>query len=146
MIALPPAMSVHARITQVKTVPVGEGVSYGLLHRSGGFSKICTIPLGYADGYQRGLSDRIDVIMDGSKHPQVGTICMDQAMFEVDLRTRRSTGKLDPQIGDEVLVVGAAGNAVVTIDEMADLLDTVPYEICLGFGRSRLARIFTSSR
>ncbi len=146
VIDLIPAMSVHARITQVKTVPVGEGVSYGLLHRSGGFSKICTIPLGYADGYQRGLSDRIDVIMDGSKHPQVGTICMDQAMFEVDLRTRRSTGKLDPQIGDEVLVVGAAGNAVVTIDEMADLLDTVPYEICLGFGRSRLARIFTSSR
>lgn len=146
LIDLVPAMSVHARITQVKTVPVGEGVSYGLLHRSGGFSKICTLPLGYADGYRRGLSDRIDVIMDGMKHPQVGAICMDQSMFEVDLRTRRTSGRLEPQIGDEVMVVGEAGNAVVTIDEMAELLDTVPHEICIGFGSSRLPRIYSSTR
>ncbi len=143
LIDLVPAMSVHARITQVKNVPVGEGVSYGLLHRSSGFTKVCTLPIGYADGYRRGLSDRIDVIMEGMKHPQVGAICMDQSMFEVDLRTRRSLGRLDPQIGDEVLVVGADGNAVVTIDEMADLLDTVPHEICIGFGTSRMARIYT---
>ncbi len=146
IVDLIPAMSVHARITQVKTVPVGEGVSYGLLHRSGGFSKVCTIPIGYADGYRRGLSDRIDVIMDGMKHPQVGAICMDQSMFEVDLRTRRSAGKLEPQIGDEVLVVGEAGNAVVTIDEMADLLGTVPHEVCIGFGSSRMPRIYIATR
>lgn len=143
MIDLVPAMSVHARITQVKSVPVGEGVSYGLLHRSGGFSKICTLPIGYADGYRRGLSDRIDVIMGSALHPQVGTICMDQSMFEVDLRTRRSAGKSDPQIGDEVLIVGASGNAVVTIDEMAEILDTVPHEICIGFGSSRMPRVYT---
>lgn len=146
LIDLVPAMSVHARITQVKTVPVGEGVSYGLLYRSGGFSKICTLPIGYADGYRRGLSDRVDVIMDGMKHPQVGAICMDQSMFEVDLRTRRSSGRLEPQVGDEVLVVGEAGNAVVTIDEMAEILDTVPHEVCIGFGTSRMPRIYTSTR
>ncbi len=143
MVDLVPAMSVHARITQVKTVPVGEGVSYGLLHRSGGFTKVCTLPIGYADGYRRGLSDRIDVIMEGNKHPQVGAICMDQCMFEVDLRTRRTLGRLEPEIGDEVLLVGAQGNAVVTIDEMADLLGTVPHEVCIGFGTSRMPRIYS---
>lgn len=143
LIDLVPAMSVHGRITQVKSVPVGEGVSYGLLHRSGGFSKVCTLPIGYADGYRRELSDRIDVILGSTLHPQVGAICMDQTMFEVDLRTRRSLGKSDPQIGDEVLIVGASGNAVVTIDEMAELLGTVPHEICIGFGCSRLPRIYS---
>ena len=71
---------------------------------------------------------------------------MDQSMFEVDLRTRRSSGRLEPQVGDEVLVVGEAGNAVVTIDEMAEILGTVPHEVCIGFGTSRMPRIYTSTR
>ena len=143
LIDLKPAMTVKARITEVKTVPVGEGVSYGLHYRSPGAVKVCTLPIGYADGYRRELSDRIDVILGSTFHPQVGAICMDQTMFEVDLRTRRSLGKSDPQIGDEVLIVGASGNAVVTIDEMAELLGTVPHEICIGFGCSRLPRIYS---
>lgn len=145
LIDLLPAMSVHARITQVKSVPVGEGVSYGLLHRSGGFAKICTVPIGYADGLRRGLSGRTDFIMNGTQFPQVGTICMDYSMFEVDQRSRRSTsgsGKYDPQVGDEVMIVGADGNAVVSIEEMADTLYTVPHEIAVGFGCSRLPRIY----
>lgn len=145
LIDLVPAMSVHAKITQVKSVPVGEGVSYGLLHRSGGFAKICTVPIGYADGLRRGLSGRTDFIMNGTQFPQVGTICMDYSMFEVDQRSRRSTGgsgKYDPQVGDEVMIVGADGNAVVSIEEMADTLYTVPHEIAVGFGCSRLARIY----
>lgn len=146
VVELIPAMSVHARITQVKNVPVGEGVSYGLVHRSGGFAKTCTIPIGYADGFSRGLSGRTDIIMAGSQFPQVGMICMDQSMFEVDLRSRRAhggSGKFDPQVGDEVMVVGASGNAVVTIDEMAEKLYTIPHEIAIGFGCSRLPRVYT---
>lgn len=146
VVDLIPAMSVHACITQVKSVPVGEGVSYGLLHRSGGFAKTCTVPIGYADGLRRGLSGRTDFIMDGNQFPQVGTISMDQCMFEVDLRTRRLAGgassRFDPQIGDEVMIVGAEGNAVVSIDEMADKLYTVPHEITIGFGCSRMPRIY----
>lgn len=146
LVDLVPAMSVHAKIVQVKAVPVGEGVSYGLLHRSGGFAKTCTVPVGYADGLRRGLSGRTDFIMNGNQFPQVGTICMDYSMFEVDLRSRRSmsgSGKYDPQVGDEVMIVGADGNAVVSIDEMADKLHTVPHEIAVGFGCSRLPRIYT---
>ena len=61
MIDLKPAMSVKARITDVKTLPVGEGVSYGLNYRSPGAVKICTMPIGYADGFRRGLSGRGEV-------------------------------------------------------------------------------------
>ena len=98
MIDLKPAMSVKARITDVKTLPVGEGVSYGLNYRSPGAVKICTMPIGYADGFRRGLSGRTDVLLAGRRFHQVGNICMDQSMFEVNLRQRND---LDPQIGDD---------------------------------------------
>lgn len=142
---LVPAMTVHARISQVNNVPVGEGVSYGLYHRSAGFAKVCTIPIGYADGLRRDLSGRCEVILKGRQFPQVGMICMDQSMFEVDLRSRRSnggSGKVEPQVGDEVLLVGAEGNCVITIDEIAEKLGTIPHEITIGFGCSRLPRVF----
>ena len=104
MIDLKPAMSVKARITDVKTLPVGEGVSYGLNYRSPGAVKICTMPIGYADGFRRGLSGRTDVLLAGRRFHQVGNICMDQSMFEVNLRQRND---LDPQIGDTVTIVGS---------------------------------------
>ena len=86
MIDLKPVMSVHARITDVRTVPMSEGVSYGMNYRSPGSVKVCTVPVGYADGLRRGLSGRTDVIMQGQRCGQLGNICMDQCMFEVDLR------------------------------------------------------------
>lgn len=142
MIDLRPAMSVHARITDTKLVPMSEGVSYGLHYRSPGSVKICTVPIGYADGLRRGLSGNTDFIFEGRALRQVGNICMDQCMFEVDLRTYGTRKRLDPQIGDEVLIVGAAGDAVVTIDEMAEKLDTIQHEIAIGFGCSRMPRIY----
>ncbi len=137
-----PAMSVKARITQVNQVPVGEGVSYGLVHRSNGFAKTCTVPIGYGDGLNRALSGRIDFIMDGRTYPQVGTICMDQCMFEVDIRTRSGIGRIEPQVGDEVIVVGEQGNAFVTIDQMADMLGTLSYEVMIAFGNSRMPKMY----
>lgn len=137
-----PAMSVKARITQINQVPVGEGVSYGLLHRCNGFAKICTVPIGYADGLSRALSGRIDFIMGGRKYPQVGSICMDQCMFEVDIRTRSGIGRIEPKIGDEVIVVGEEGNAFITIDEIADMLGTIPYEVMIAFGNSRMPKLY----
>lgn len=142
VVNLLPAMSVHARITQVNKVPVGEGVSYGLVHRSNGFGKTCTIPIGYADGLRRGLSNRIHFIKDGRKYPQVGNICMDQCMFEIDDRSRYGTTKSNPKIGDRVTILGSDGDAFITIDEMADALNTIPYELMIGFGSSRLPRVY----
>lgn len=143
MIDLVPAMSVHARITDVKNVPLGEGVSYFLTYRSGGYAKICTVPIGYADGLRFGLSNKIDFVMEGRQHPQVGNICMDQCMFEVSQRSRgASFSHLDPQIGDEVLIVGAQGDAFATIDQMADILGSMSYEVCIGFGNGRMPRVY----
>lgn len=141
-IDLIPAMSVHARITDVKTVPLGEGVSYGLHYRSSGYSKICTVPIGYGDGLRRGLSDRTNFIMNGTEYPQVGNICMDQCMFEVDPTASASLQPIEPQHGDEVIIVGAQGNSFVTIDEMARKLGTIQHEIAIGFGNTRLPRIY----
>lgn len=142
IIDLQPAMSVHSRITDVRTVAMSEGVSYGLLYRSPGSVKICTIPLGYADGLRRGLSGRMDVLLQGQRCRQVGTICMDQTMFEVDMRVYGKRKRLEPIIGDEVIVVGRQGGSIATIDDMAYSLGTIPYEIVIGFA-NRMARLYT---
>lgn len=135
------AMSVHARITDVRTVPLGEGVSYGLEYRSPGSVKVCTLPLGYADGLSHGLSGRCDVILDGRRCRQVGRICMDMCMFEVDMRIYGTRRRLDPQIGDEVLLVGRQGDAEIALDELADTLGTINYELACGFGM-RLPKVY----
>ena len=141
MIDLRPVMSVHARVTAVNKVPVGEGVSYGLNYRSPGGVKIATIPIGYADGYSRQLSGRTSVLFKGKLLPQVGNICMDQCMFEVDSRSTLLTKAVDVEIGDEVLVVGRQGDLSLTLDDMADQLGTINYELACRFGM-RMPRIY----
>ena len=141
LIELRPAMSVHARITDTRLVPMSEGVSYGLNYRSPGSVKICTVPVGYGDGLRRGLSSRTDFLVDGVRCRQVGNICMDQCMFEVDLRTYGTRRRLDPQIGDEVVIVGRQGDSVVTLDDMANKLGTIHYELACAFGM-RLPKVY----
>ncbi len=141
LIDLKPAMSVHARITDTRLVPMSEGVSYGLNYRSSGSVKICTVPIGYADGLRRGLSGRMDFIVNGVRCRQVGNICMDQCMFEVDLRSYARRQRIDPQIGDEVLIVGEQGEAAVSIEELCETLGTIPHELCIGFSH-RMPRYY----
>ncbi len=139
---LQPAMSVHARISSLRTVPMSEGVSYGMHYRSPGSVKICTLPIGYADGLRRSLSGRIDVLFEGQRCHQVGNICMDQCMFEVDLRTYGTRRRFDPQVGDEVVLVGRQGDQAITVEEYCSLLDTIPHEVTILFGNTRLPRIY----
>ena len=140
LIDLQPAMSVHARITDTRTLSVGEGVSYGLHYRSRGGSYICTLPIGYADGLRRGLSSKTSVIYNGTLHPQVGNICMDQCMFEY-CPPRELSARRTPEIGDEVLLVGKQGNAEVALDKMADTLGTITHELAIAFSH-RMPRIY----
>lgn len=142
LVDLRPAMSVHARITNVGQPPMSEGVSYGLHYRSAGSAKICTLPIGYADGLNRALSSRTQVVYNGQLCNQVGNICMDQCMFEVDMRSHGTRPRLDPQIGDEVLLVGGQGGVSVTIEDMAAALDTIPHELCCAFGL-RMPKVYT---
>ena len=139
---LRPAMSVKARITDLRAVPMSEGVSYGLHYRSPGSVVICTIPIGYADGFRRGLSGRTDVILQGRRFRQVGNICMDQCMFEVDMRSSGLRARVEPQIGDTVTLVGREGDAVITMDDLARTLGAITHEVAIGFGCSRMARVY----
>ena len=141
IVDLRPAMSIHARIVDTRPLRMSEGVSYGLHYRSPGSVKICTVPIGYADGLCRGLSGSTDFILGGRYYRQVGNICMDHCMFEVDMRRSASRELVDPQVGDEVLIVGSKGIAEVTLDDMAAKVGTIHYELAIGFGR-RLDRVY----
>jgi len=142
VVDLHPAMSVHARIVDVRTVGMSEGVSYGLSYRSPGNVMICTLPIGYADGLRRGLSGRIDMILQGQRCRQVGAICMDYSMYEVNMRVYGNKTRITPQIGNEVLLVGREGESAITIEELANALDTVQHEVTIGFA-NRIARVHT---
>lgn len=137
-----PAMSVKARITDVRSVPLGEGVSYGLHYRSRGYAKICTVPIGYADGLHRACSGKIDFILNGVRHSQVGNICMDQCMFEVSQRRIATDSFGSPRVGEVVTIVGNDGDASVTLDEMAEACGTINYELACDLGKMRLPRIY----
>lgn len=139
-IDLKPAMSVHARITNVMTPAMSEGVSYGMNYRSPGSVKICTVPIGYADGLIRLLSGTIDFAWQDQAVHQVGNICMDQCMFEIDLR-RVSRTRPNPQIGDEVLIAGPHPTVDCSIDTMAKRAATIQHEVTIGFSH-RMPRYY----
>jgi alanine racemase len=124
-----------------KEVPIGEGVSYGLRWRSPGSVLVATLPLGYADGISRELSGRMDVLYRGQRLPQIGTICMDMLMFAADQQRRAGHPVLQPQIGDEVLLVGREGAGEISLDELASTLGTINYDLACRLGM-RLERVY----
>ncbi len=133
-IELAPAMSVKARALLVKRIAMGEGVSYGLTYRAAAPTLIATLPLGYADGVHRVLSNEMQVIAGGHRAQQVGMVCMDQLMFEVPRGC-------DVARGDEVVLVGEQGGERVLMDEMAAWAGTINYEMACAFGM-RLPRVY----
>jgi len=120
---LRPALSLKARIAQVKTVPAGASISYGRTYTTERESVIATIPVGYADGYTRLFSNKVTILAQGLRVPQIGTICMDQFMIDV---TNLSD---EIKAGDEVVLIGQQKNQKITADELAGLIGTINYEI-----------------
>lgn len=140
---LEPAMSVRGRVIRAINPPVGAGVGYGMTWRvPRGNVQVATVPLGYADGLARMLSNRIDVLCNGHRFQQVGTICMDQFMFAVEVNTARSYNPIAPvQEGDIVTIVGRDGDDEITLDDMASVCGTINYEIACSFGL-RLEKVY----
>jgi alanine racemase len=132
---LRPAMAVKSRVTRVAKVGMGEGVSYGFTWHASSPSTVATLPLGYADGVRRGLSNKMRVLVNGRACDQVGRVCMDQLMFEVP---RGATAA----VGDEAVLVGRQGRSELTMDEQAEAAGTIVYEIACGYG-ARLERRYT---
>lgn len=126
-VELRPAMTVKAKVSRVRRLTMGEGVSYGFTWHAPSPTTVATLPVGYADGYRRGLSNKARVLAGGLSCRQVGRVCMDQFMFEVPRG-------VDVKAGDEVVLVGVQGSERVTLDEQAEACDTINYEIACGFG------------
>ena len=137
---LEPVMSVRARVTRTTHPAMGEGVGYGFTYRvPRARVQICTLPLGYADGLARVLSNRMDVLFRGMRIRQVGNICMDQCMVAITQTSMRQMP--EAEIGDIMTIIGRDGDAQITMDEMARLRDTIHYEVACGLGM-RLEKIY----
>lgn len=119
---LRPAMKWLARAVYVKTIAPGERVSYGGLFMADKETRVMTVPVGYADGYRRGLTGKGCVLVRGKRAPILGRVCMDQIMVDV-------TDIPGAQAGDEVVLLGAQGDEMIDADEMAAWLNTISYEV-----------------
>ena len=142
-IALEPVMSVRGRVTRAIYPNVGDGVGYGLTWRVPRKNiQVATVPIGYADGLARCLSNRMDVLVDGMRVRQVGNICMDQFMFAVDINRARSYRPgYEVMEGDMVTIMGADGDEYISADEIAKLRGTINYEVVCDFGM-RLDKVY----
>ena len=131
---LMPALSLKCQVIHVKELPKGEYIGYGRKFRTERDSVIATLPIGYADGYVRGLYEKAHVIINGKLAPVVGKICMDQCMVDV-------TDVGPVKVGDEVVLLGEDNGVKNNADDMAKMLDTINYEILCMIGR-RVPRIY----
>ncbi len=129
-------MSLKGRITYIKEVPENSGISYGYSYITAqATTKIATIPVGYADGVPRNLSNNIYGLIKGQKIKQVGTITMDQMMFDV-------SGLDNVNTGDIITLLGNDNGEFISIDDWANKLNTINYEITCRL-RVRLPRVYT---
>jgi alanine racemase len=130
-----PAMALRARVSQIRTVPAGETVGYGRTFRAARASRIAVLPLGYADGVSRALSNCGSVGFPSGRAPISGRVCMDQMMLDV-------TDLPDVREGSVATIFGQGGPSVA---ELADLLGTIDYEIVCAVSK-RVPRIYTEGQ
>ncbi|HEY9728262.1 MAG TPA: alanine racemase [Chroococcales cyanobacterium] len=130
---LKPVMQVKARVTQVKTIPPGTGVSYGYQFIADREMRLAVIGIGYADGVPRNLSNKMTVLIRGQKMRQIGAITMDQLMLDV-------SSIPDLQTGEVVTLIGQDGDFQISADDWAESLGTISWEILCGF-KHRLPRV-----
>ena len=131
---LRPAMRWAARAVYVKTIEPGDRVSYGGLFEADRETRVMTVPVGYADGYRRGLTGKGCVLVRGQRARILGRVCMDQIMVDV-------TDIPEAEAGDEVVLLGAQGNDCIDADEMAAWLGTISYEVICSPSR-RVPRVY----
>jgi alanine racemase len=130
---LTPVMSLVSRVAQLKTVPANTSISYGRRFVTRKSSLIASIPVGYADGFSRALTNKGTVLIRGQECPVVGTVCMDHLMADVS----SCDGVKED---DSVTVLGANGERSITAWDLAEMLGTIPYEVTCGIS-ARVPRI-----
>ncbi len=133
-IALKPVMRLKTIIGCLKKVPVGTKISYGGTYITQRESLIATLPIGYGDGYNRLLSNRGEVLLRAKRVPVVGRICMDMTMVDVT-----DVDEVSP--GDEVVLMGKQGGDEITVEEIAEKIGTISYEVLCTVGK-RVPRVY----
>jgi alanine racemase len=127
-----PAMTWKTQLSQVKILPPGRGLSYGHIYTTSAEERIGTLPVGYADGFRRTSGNQ--ALVGGKRVPVVGRVCMDQCLVQLDEVP-------DAAPGDEVVLIGAQGEAVITAEDVAEIWGTINYEVTCGVGR-RVPRLY----
>lgn len=118
-----PVMSLKTKIIHIKDINKGDSVSYGRKFIAHSKMRIATLPIGYADGYMRSLSNKAEVLVNGNRASVIGSICMDQCMIDI-------SNIKDVNIGDEVILFGIDKNHnEISVDELAKIIGTINYEL-----------------
>ena len=128
LLPLKPAMRFHSRVSHVKTLPAGREISYGGTFVTEKATVVATIPVGYADGYRRSLSNRFYVLINGRKAPILGRVCMDQLMVDV-------TDIPEVCVGTPVTLIGRDGEETITMEQIAAVAGSFNYEFACGISR-----------
>jgi len=128
-----PALSWKSRVVYFKVVQPGHPVSYGSTWQSDHPVRVVTVPVGYGDGYFRALSNVAQVVIRGKRYPVVGRVCMDQIMVNLEWDSAYN--------GDEVVLIGADGDEVVTCEDLAEWAGTIPYEVLTNIN-TRVPRVY----
>jgi alanine racemase len=134
LIPLKPIMTLKTKIHFLKSVPSGAKISYGGTYVTQRESLIATLPIGYADGYNRLLSNRGEVLIHGKRAPLVGVVCMDFIMVDV-------TSIPGVSIGDEVILMGKQGKEEISAEEIAEKVNSISYEVLCSIGK-RVPRVY----
>jgi alanine racemase len=129
-----PVMQWKSKIILIKSVRKGQPLSYSRKHITQRDSLIATLPIGYADGLNRNLSNNMEVLVKGKRVPQVGTICMDMILIDV-------SEIADVQMGDEVVIFGKQGEEEIRVEELARRSNTIAYEVLCNIGK-RVPRVY----
>ena len=132
-IPLEPAMALHARVSLIREVPAGTGVSYGHRFKTSRASRLAVVGIGYADGVPRQLSNQLEVLFNGQRLPQVGAITMDQLILDASDCPALESGSV-------VTLLGQDGDQQITPSDWSDRCHTIPWEILCGF-KHRLPRL-----
>jgi len=135
---LEPVMSWKAKVSHVKSIKKGESVSYGRTFQAAYPTRVATIPVGYADGLRRALSNEGEMLVHGKRSTMIGRICMDQTMLDV-------TKIPGVQVGDVVTILGKDGYDQITATEMAEWIGTISYEVVCGMS-NRVPRVYLDSK
>ena len=127
-------MQLTTKIISLKEVPRGTTISYGRTFTCQRESRIAALPIGYADGYSRALSNTGEVLVRGKRAPLAGVVCMDMVMIDV-------TDIPGVSLYDEVVLMGSQGTQTISAQEIADRMHTIPYEVLCAIS-ARVPRVY----